>query len=550
MLFKQVEYEYGPFSASLREALKTNLKFKDMSTDEIDSFISRVERAQEVGLSLPKEDMTLLIDAFKACIFLQEKISANDLTIVKLKKLLGMVKASEGRPSEDGKSKSKRKRPRRKKPRKPKKRNVADFAAANKIQHQLNSLENGASCPECGLGRVYKYEPSILVRITGHAPFEVTIHEKERLRCNACGEFFTAKLPQQVLQDGPEGQRFGYSARSLMAISKYGAGSPFHRQQDLQKILGVPISASSIFDQCEKVADAAFSIHKYLQSLAGTCGRFFIDDTHHRIIESQSVISERTGKEKSGVYATVVIGINEANQQIVLFKTNVGHAGDYMDLLLQNRPSDLPLPLVMSDALSSNRISAREVRRTLCNVHCRRQFYDLLDAEPSIVNKILNLYGQVFDNETESIDHGFDFTERLDYHQKKSLPIMEEMHAYINEQVDNKTFEPNSLFGKARSYMNNHWEGLTAFCRWEGASLENNQSERVLKLIVLGRKNHYFYKTQMGANVSDIITSLIATCKFADINPFLYFNAIQQNHSQTSTSPHSWLPWNFQNNFN
>jgi len=41
-----------------------------------------------------------------------------------------------------------------------------------------------------------------------------------------------------------------------------------------------------------------------------------------------------------------------------------------------------------------------------------------------------------------------------------------------------------------------------------------------LKLIVRGRKNAYFYKTLAGAEVGDVLTSVIATCELNGVNLF------------------------------
>ena len=71
------------------------LRFKDIAEAELDAFIARVEEAIEYELSLDKNDLALLLEAFKACLFLQEKLSENSLTILKLKNLLVMVKSSE-----------------------------------------------------------------------------------------------------------------------------------------------------------------------------------------------------------------------------------------------------------------------------------------------------------------------------------------------------------------------------------------------------------------------------------------------------------------------
>ena len=58
-------------------------------------------------------------------------------------------------------------------------------------------------------------------------------------------------------------------------------------------------------------------------------------------------------------------------------------------------------------------------------------------------------------------------------------------------------------------------------------------------------KNSSFFKTLAGAAVSDVITSMIATCVRAQINPFDYFNAIQRHQDPVKSNPEAWLPWNY-----
>jgi len=90
-------------------------------------------------------------------------------------------------------------------------------------------LKKGDTCPDCPTGKLYKYEPAQLLRIKGQTPFTPELHLSERLRCNACGQFFTASLSADVVADGDSAQKYGYSARSLMALNKYFAGAPFYR---------------------------------------------------------------------------------------------------------------------------------------------------------------------------------------------------------------------------------------------------------------------------------------------------------------------------------
>ena len=39
-------------------------------------------------------------------------------------------------------------------------------------------------------------EPGVLVRIKGQAPIAATVYELEKLRCNLCGDVFTAAAPE------------------------------------------------------------------------------------------------------------------------------------------------------------------------------------------------------------------------------------------------------------------------------------------------------------------------------------------------------------------
>ena len=54
------------------------------------------------------------------------------------------------------------------------------------------SLKKGDLCPECQKGKVYPTASGVTVRITGSAPLTATSFELEKLRCNLCGEVFTA----------------------------------------------------------------------------------------------------------------------------------------------------------------------------------------------------------------------------------------------------------------------------------------------------------------------------------------------------------------------
>jgi hypothetical protein len=136
--------------------------------------------------------------------------------------------------------------------------------------------------------------------------------------------------------------------------------------------------------------------------------------------------------------------------------------------------------------------------------------------------------------------------DRLAYHKKHSLPIMKAIKKWGKTHLDNKTVEEHSGLAKAIRYFNNHYESLVRFCEIEGVMRDNNRIESLLKIVVRDRKNVQIYKTQNGATVDDIITSMIATGSQAGVNVFEYFTMLQKNRVKERLNPENYLPWNYQ----
>lgn len=539
----------------------------DIDIQALDALIERLQQAKAYQLTLEPSDIELLITALLTLSHLQDKLSDQDITLHKLRKLAGIVSRSErlkdllpaknindekSATDQDNKEDNSNPTDRKKKP-KPKKKSSTPAIIPEQIYHPLSlDFSKGMRCPECEIGTLSKYEPSVMLRITGHSPYEVKRHIMERLRCNACGIYFTAPLPDDVKKDGTSNQRYGYSARSLMAINKYYMGQPFYRQATLQQILGVSITASTLFDQCEHVANAIKPVYECLLLLAANAVAYEIDDTPYKILKEQETqkpnrktgkLQRRTGTNASGLIATLAKG-----QLLILIKTNIGHAGEWIDEILQQRLSTLPAPLLMSDALSSNNPTVTPVIHSLCNAHARRKFAELIEHFPIGAEWVLKQYAAIWINDTHCTEEALTPAERKIYHQKNSLPVMNAMKERFETELENESVEENSGLGKAMSYFLNRYPGLTQFCHEDNARLDNNRMEAELKIPIRNRKNAYFYQTQIGADISDMLTSVISTCIHANANPFDYLTWVQQNPIQVKSYPDSCLPWNYQKN--
>ncbi|MFQ5700053.1 MAG: hypothetical protein ACE5IL_17455 [Myxococcota bacterium] len=105
-------------------------------------------------------------------------------------------------------------------------------AAKVKIPHE--SLSAGKPCPSCEKGKVYgSVPPKKIVRIRGQAPLAATVYDLKRLRCNLCGEVFTARPPP-----GVGCAKYDATAAAMIALLKYGSGLPFYRLEGMQRDSG------------------------------------------------------------------------------------------------------------------------------------------------------------------------------------------------------------------------------------------------------------------------------------------------------------------------
>jgi transposase len=524
--------------------------FTDIDGKALEALIERVTEAKENNLALSPADYQLLLDALLTLATTQNRLANHDVTVHKLRKLLGIEKSSEKRtdvtrqPKETTKKKNK----------KFKGNNDEGFTPVKPtvVVHPLEGVNKGDDCPECLTGKVYKTDPGSFLRITGQSPFTPEQHVMERYRCNTCGAYFTAPLPDEVLNDGASTQKYGYSARSLMAIYKYFAGLPFYRQGSIQKLLGVKITASTVFDQVELVCDAILPVYQTLFNLAANAAHYYLDDTTHRILDAKPIEKKVRNSDKTrtrtGVYTSGVIATLSDNRHIVLFETNIGHAGEFIDSILHKRGKSRARPIIMSDALASNRPTVRDAVTSLCNSHARRQFVDVITHFPDEVEYILERYGKIWTNEHQILEQQLTSTQRLEYHRQHSLPIMAEIKLWGKTHLNDGTIEENSGLGKAIRYFIKHYAGLSCFCTIEGVKLDNNQIEAMLKIVVRDRRNAMFHKTLLGATIGDVITSMIATGSKAGINVFDYFTVLQRDKEKVKNNPENYLPWNYLDN--
>lgn len=411
-----------------------------------------------------------------------------------------------------------------------------DFPNAETVDVPHPDYKAGDVCP-CGKGRIYPLKRPLFHRyFRGQPPLGVTIFLKEQLRCNCCERVLTAPLPEGV---GPGS--YDASAISTFAFSKYGLGMPMYRQALQYAAMGTPVSVAVIYAEMAAAVPLLQPMCDHLRVLAAQGTVAYFDDTSMPILEF-----ERDAKDKRTSLQTTGIVSEYQDYKIALFLTGRNHAGENRKDFLDDRPPDLPKLIQMSDALSANFAYIPEDELiALCLAHGRRNFVKIIDSFPDECRLIIKVIALVYHNDSLCREHGFSPGQRLAHHQAVSQPLMDELKIWLDQQIVGKHVEPNNPLGKAIQYLRNHWVGLTLFLREPNAPLDSNAVERILKKVVLHRKNSLFFKTAQGAKVGDAYLTLIVTCQLNKGNPHEYLTELQYNHEAVKANPGDWLPWTY-----
>ncbi len=415
-------------------------------------------------------------------------------------------------------------------------------AYKNTIEHTLaiSELKSGDLCPEhCG-GRLYHNEPGILVRVKGQNLAAVHKYWVEKLRCASCGHLVSASIPDHV---GKE--KYDAAFKAILVLQKYYVAVPFYRQAYFQSLLEMPLPVSTQWQLIEEVASVAIDIFQVLELRAANGKLVHNDDSHVKITDLIRHNRNNPDKVRTGMFTTGIISRTD-ERDIALFYNSTLHAGENLNRLLKKRDAKIGPVIQMCDALSRNVPTTFQTILCKCLSHGLRKFDDLKEFYPEPCLHIIKEISLVYENDEKT--KGLDKEVRLAYHREYSSPIMEKLHEYITYQMESKQVEPNDSLGKAMRYMLKHWPGLTQFLRIAGAPLDNNILERALKIPIRGRRTWLFYKTQYGAMIGGILTSVIYTCAMAGVNPLTYLTILQEYKNQVVKEPEHWLPWNYQDN--
>ena len=394
-----------------------------------------------------------------------------------------------------------------------------------KIEHKLR--DDQKVCPKCGGHDFARLGDGLVTELYELIPamVERQLHVQEKARCR-CGEtIVTADGPTKVFDKARVGPNF----MAQVVVSKCADSLPLYRQAKAYRRVGVQVNDSTLGDHFHRVADLTKPISDRLVEL---------------VPEKEIVLAdEAKGKTRTAWLWSFIAG-DEVEKEIIAYVFSPSRSGETPLKVL----GDTLGKLVVDGYKGYNAVTMPGGReRAGCLAHVRRRFFDALSAAPDAAKHAIGLILNVYRIERAALDADLLGTpEHLTMRQTASKTVMDEFKAWLDAEQGRHL--PKGPMGEAINYALGQWDALTLFLTDPHLPIDNNASERALRVAALGRKNFLFVGTDhAGENLAGLY-SLIATCEANDVNPVAYLADVLvrvQNQPKSRIDellPHKWKP--------
>ena len=351
--------------------------------------------------------------------------------------------------------------------------------------------------------------------------------------------------------------RYHPSVAAQIVNGKFGMHLPYYRLQDLFASSGWTPSRSTLDYLTDLVHETTQDLPKLMlsQIKKGRC--LGLDDTQVKLIMPKDLPDKAEGiedpqikrliekmieakKEKKDSLDAKMWGYSsfDSSAPYDIFDFRVSRHRDGPDEILGGYQGH-----VMADCYSGNMsvvlAPGSKMTRMACWAHARRKVYEHQETDPQVSALPLALMNQLYDIERRATQKSDQ--ERGELRDKESRRILDRLGEYLEGPVA-KSVLPSSKLGGAFNYIRNHWDALNVFVNDGALPIDNNQVERLMKRIAVGRKNWLFIGSLRAGIRNASLMSLVASALRQDLDVAMYLESVITHMLRGTAKPEELLP--------
>ncbi len=303
-----------------------------------------------------------------------------------------------------------------------------------------------------------------------------------------------------------------------VATQKFVDGMPLYRQEVALKRIGVELPRSTLAFWMVKLGHLVQPLVNLLHDDLLATGFVQCDETRFQVLKEP-------GRKATSLSYLWVLRAGGRGQPGVIYHDDPSREGEVAERLLEGFQGYL-----QTDGYAGYHTigSQKGIVHVGCFAHARRKFHEALKAQGG-GKKAKRVKGS-------KAQQGFDWIRALYAVEKKlrdatpqeryharleqTKPILDEMRVWLDASLG--SVAPQSLTGKALTYLDNQWPKLVRVLEDGRLPLDTNDVENSIRPFVVGRKAWLFADTVAGAEASANLYSLVETAKANGIEPFAY----------------------------
>ena len=418
------------------------------------------------------------------------------------------------------------------------------------LPHERVVIDPPTACECCGGTRLRKLGEDVTRTLeTSPRRWKVIETVREKFSCRDCEKISQAPAPFHVIPRAWAGP----GLLAMIVFEKFGQHQPLNRQAERYALEGAPIALSTMADAVGAVCATLDPLRRLIEAHVMAAERLHGDDTTVPVLAQ--------GKTDTGRLWTYVRDdkpFSGAGPPAAIFYYSRDRKGEHPQAHLAGYAG-----ILQADAYDGyNKLYLPDrkpgpIREAACWVHARRPFFAMADIEENARRKAAGKkeipLSPIAVEVVRRIDalmaieraiNGQRPEERLAARQSASRPLVDDLHAYLREQVA-KLSRGHDL-AKAIQYMLKRWPAFTLFLEDGRVCMSNNAAERSLRGVALGRKSWLFCGSDRGGHRAAAMYSLIVTCKMNGVDPQAWLaDVLSRIAGHPVHRLDELLPWNW-----
>ena len=326
-----------------------------------------------------------------------------------------------------------------------------------------------------------------------------------------------------------------YASNKLLAqleVRKYMDHMPFNRQINQMKRDGLTLAPATINDWHVNVCDTLVPLYRLQEYYVMLGLHMAADGSPMPVVDN----------EKHKTVKQYIIEYRNIDTGIPIFLTTVGKGCGRGKEVIQTQLSNWSGLALICDAYPGYDW-IKKVGRVLCrcSAHARRDHERALKENPKGAMPGMLLFQEIYAVEEIIKKEDAKGSRISELRDELARPLWKTFHLWCLNEILN--YDQNSQMYKALNYVIRHYEELTAYLDIPEMPLDNNDTEREIRAMVMGKKAYLFCQTDDACERAAMMYSFFGACKVKGKNPERWLTYVLDHIKETKDEDmHKLLP--------